>query len=140
MVSPEVVESQAMSLISRLEEHELNQADELRRRAEEGKDRIRQAKLAMDRTRWDHMMDYASSGNPASGNMAVSTAPVFQEVPDRSLAGLLPSEDVDAISLWKAREEGMPGLNRRKRKALHRASNWVIHLFAGSGSHGASND
>ena len=131
------MESQALTLISRLEEHKLHQADELRRRAEEGKDRIRQAKLAMDRTWWDHMMDYVSSGNLASGTMAISTAPFFQEVPDRSLAGLLPSEDVDSISLWKALEEGMPGPNRRKRKALHRASNWVIHLFAGSGSHGA---
>ena len=48
---PEVVESQALTLISRLEEHKLNQADELRRRAEEGKDRIRQAKLTMDKFR-----------------------------------------------------------------------------------------
>ena len=44
---PEVVESQALTLISRLEEHKLNQADELSRRAEEGKDRIRQAKLTI---------------------------------------------------------------------------------------------
>ena len=35
---PEVMESQALTLISRLEEHKLHQADELRRRAEEGKD------------------------------------------------------------------------------------------------------
>ena len=31
----------------------------------------------------------------------------------------------------------MPYLNRRRRKALHRASNWVVHLFAGPGSHKA---
>ena len=42
---PEVVESQALTLISRLEEHKLNQADELRRRAEEGKDRISSGKI-----------------------------------------------------------------------------------------------
>ena len=59
-------------------------------------------------------MGYASSGNLASGNMTISTAPFFQEVPDRSLAGLLPSEDVDSSSPWKALEEGMPSLNRSK--------------------------
>ena len=57
------MESQALTLISRLEEHKLHQADELRRRAEEGKDRIRQAKLAMDKTWWDHTMDYVNSGD-----------------------------------------------------------------------------
>ena len=72
--------------------------------------------------------------------MAVSTAPFFQDVPDRALSGILPSEDVDSKALWKALEEGMPYLNRRRRKALHRASNWVVHLFAGPGSHKAFND
>ena len=67
--------------------------------------------------------------------MAVSTAPFFQDVPDRALSGILPSEDVDSKTLWKALEEGMPNLNRRRRKALHRASNWVVHLFAGPGTH-----
>ncbi|CAE7412998.1 GIP [Symbiodinium sp. CCMP2592] len=69
--------------------------------------------------------------------MAVSTAPFFQDVPDRALSGILPSEAVDSKTLWKALEEGMPNLNRRRRKALHRASNWVVHLFAGPGSHKA---
>ena len=58
---PEVVESQALTLISRLEEHKLEQVEELRRRTEQGKDRIRQAKLAMDKTWWDHLVDYVSS-------------------------------------------------------------------------------
>ena len=60
---PEVVESQALTLISRLEEHKLQQVEELRRRTEQGKDRIRQAKLAMDKTWWDHLVDYVSSPN-----------------------------------------------------------------------------
>ena len=69
--------------------------------------------------------------------MAVSTAPFFQDVPDRALSGVLPSEDVDSKALWKSLEEGMPYLNRRRRKALHRASNWIVNLFAGPGSHKA---
>ncbi|CAE7806114.1 rrp5 [Symbiodinium sp. CCMP2592] len=115
----------------------MQQVEELRRRTDEGKDRIRQAKIAMQRTWWDHLVEHVSSSAPAAGHMAVSTAPFFQDVPDRALSGLLPSEDVDSKTLWKALEEGMPNLNRRRRKALHRASNWVVHLFAGPGSHKA---
>ena len=134
---PELVESQALTLISRLEEHKLQKVEELRRRTEEGKDRIRQAKIAMERTWWDHLVEHVSSSAPAAGHMAVSTAPFFHDVPDRALSGILPSDDVDSKALWKALEEGMPYLNRRRRKALHRASNWVVHLFAGPGSHKA---
>ena len=132
---PELVESQALTLISRLEERKMQQVEELRRRTEEGKDRIRQARIAMERTWWDHLVEHVSSSAPAAGHMAVSTAPFFQDVPDRALSGILPSEDVDSKTLWKALEEGMPNLNRRRRKALHRASNWVVHLFAGPGTH-----
>ncbi|OLQ05931.1 Transposon Ty4-H Gag-Pol polyprotein [Symbiodinium microadriaticum] len=134
---PELVESQALTLISRLEEHKMQQVEELRRRTEEGQDRIRQAKIAMERTWWDHLVEHVSSSAPAAGHMAVSTAPFFQDVPDRALSGILPSEDVDSKALWKALEESMPYLNRRRRKALHRASNWIVHLFAGPGSHKA---
>ena len=132
---PEVVESQALTLISRLEEHKLNQADELRRKAEEGKDRIRQARLAMDKTWWDHTMDYVSSGDLATGNMAISTAPFFQDVPDRALSGILTPEGVEREPFWGALRAAFPHLNRRRRKALHDSKNWVVHLFAGSNPH-----
>ena len=74
---------------------------------------------------------------PAPPRQEVSTAPFFHDVPDRALSGILPSDDVDSKALWKALEESMPYLNRRRRKALHRASNWIVHLFAGPGSHKA---
>ena len=93
---PELVESQALTLISRLEEHKMQQVEELRRRTEEGKDRIRQAKIAMERTWWDHLVEHVSSSAPAAGHMAVSTAPFFHDVPDRALSGILPSDDVDS--------------------------------------------
>ena len=132
---PEVVESQALTLISRLEEHKLQQVEELRRRTEQGKDRIRQAKLAMDKTWWDHLVDYVSSPNTGSGQMAVSTAPFFQEVPDKALHGILPPQGVDAEPFWDAIKKALPHLNRRRRKALHQSKNWVVHLFAGAKSH-----
>ena len=132
---PEVVESQALTLISRLEEHKLNQADELRRKAEEGKDRIRQARSAMDKTWWDHTMDYVNSGDLATGNMAISTAPFFQDVPDRALSGILTPEGVEREPFWDALRAAFPHLNRRRRKALHDSKNWVVHLLAGSNPH-----
>ena len=109
----------------------MQQVEELRRRTEEGKDRIRQAKIAMERTWWDHLVEHVSSSAPAAGHMAVSTAPFFQNVPDRALSGILPSEDVDSKGLWKALEEGMPYLNRRRRKTLHRASKLDCSLVCG---------
>ena len=132
---PEVMESQALTVISRLEEHKLHQADELRRRAEEGKDRIRQAKLAMDKTWWDHTMDYVNSGDLATGNMAISTAPFFQDVPDRALSDILTPGGVEREPFWDALRAALPHLNRRRRKALHDSKNWVVHLFAGSKPH-----
>ena len=54
---------------------------------------------------------------PAPPRQEVSTAPFFHDVPDRALSGILPSDDVDSKALWKALEEGMPYLNRRRRKA-----------------------
>ena len=132
---PEVVESQALTLISRLEEHKLQQVEELRRRTEQGKDRIRQAKLAMDKTWWDHLVDYVSSPNTGSGQMAVSTAPFFQEVPDKALQRILPPQGVDVEPFWDSIKRALPHLNRRRRKALHQSKNWVVHLFAGANSH-----
>ena len=132
---PEVVESQALTLISRLEEHKLEQVEELKSRTEQGKDRIRQAKLAMDKTWWDHWVDYVSSPNTGSGQMAVSTAPFFQEVPDKALQGILPPQGVDVEPFWDAIKRALPHLNRRRRKALHQSKNWVVNLFAGVKSH-----
>ena len=74
----------------------MQQVEELRRRTEERKDRIRQAKIAMERTWWDHSVEHVSSSAPAAGHMAVSTVPFSQDVPDGALSGILPSEDVDS--------------------------------------------
>ena len=118
-----------------LEEHKLEQVEELRRRTEQGKDRIRQAKLAMDKTWWDYLVDYVSSPNTGSGQLAVSTAPFFQEVPDKALQAILPPQGVDAEPFRDAIKRALPHLNRRRRKALHQSKNWVVHLFAGAKSH-----
>ena len=110
---PEVVES-PLTLISRLE---------------------RQARLAMDKTWWDHTMDYVNSGDLATGNMAISTAPFFQDVPDLALSGILTPEGVEREPFWDALRAALPHLNRRRRKALHDSKNWAVHLFADSKPH-----
>ena len=85
----------------------------------------------MDKTWWDHLVDYVSSPNTGSGQMAVSTAPFFQEVPDKALQGILPPEGVDAEPFWDAIKRALP----RRRKALHQSNYWVVHLLAGAKSH-----
>ena len=119
-------------MISKLEEHKLQQVDELRKRTQEGKDRIREARIALDKTWWDHLVEYARDGSLTAGEMAIAQAPFFSEVPEQALRGILPSEDVD--SFWRALSEAFPNLNRR-RKALHRSTKWVVHLFAGPQPH-----
>ena len=37
----------------------MQQVEELRQRTEEGKDRIRQAKIAMERAWWEHWVEHA---------------------------------------------------------------------------------
>ena len=87
---PEVVESQALTLISRLEEHKLQQVEELRRRTEQGKDRIRQAKLAMDKTWWDHLVDYVSSPNTGSGKWPCQQRRSFRRFPTKRCKAFSP--------------------------------------------------
>ena len=130
-VCPEVVESEALALLSKLEEHQLKQVEELRRNTEEGKDRIRQARITMHRTRWDYLADYVRDSRPASGSLAVAQAPFCSEVPEQALQGILPPDGEDVDPLWDALKVALLHLNRRRRKALHK---WIVHLFAGPGS------
>ena len=58
----------------------MKQVEELRRNAEEGKDRIRQARITVHKPGWDFLVDYVRDSDPASGNLAVAQAPFFSEV------------------------------------------------------------
>ena len=132
---PEVVESEAVALISNLEEHKLKQVEELRTNTEEGKDRIRQARSTMHKSWWHHLVDYVRDSDPATGSLAVAQAPFFSEVPEQALQGILPPDGADVDPLWDALTVALPHLNRRRRKALHKSRSWIVHLFAGPGSH-----
>ncbi|CAE7228517.1 GIP [Symbiodinium natans] len=128
---PELVQSKALELISRLEERKLAEIEQLRRHTEEGRDRIRQARIALEKSWWEHLMDYARDGVSCSGDAAVANAPFFTDVPRCALRGLVPSGDAGDESLWDMLRSALPNLNRRRRKALQQSRHWIVHLFAG---------
>ena len=70
-----------------------------------------------------------STGSVSSGHLAVKSAPFFADVPQASLQGLI--EDAHGLS---GREllKGLTHLNRRSRRALLKAPEWVVHLYAGA--------
>ncbi|CAE7492518.1 GIP [Symbiodinium natans] len=128
---PELVQSKALELISRLEERKLAEIEQLKRHTEEGRDRIRQARIALEKSWWEHLMDYARDGVSCSGDAAVANAPFFTDVPRCALRGLVPSGDAGDESLWDMLRSALPNLNRRRRKALQQSRHWLVHLFAG---------
>ena len=132
---PELVQSKALELISRLEERKLAEIEQLKRHTEEGRDRIRQARIALEKSWWEHLMDYARDGVSCSGDAAVANAPFFTDVPRGALRGLVPSGDAGDESLWDMLRSALPNLNRRRRKALQQSRHWIVHLFAGPRPH-----
>ena len=132
---PELVQSKALELISRLEERKLAEIEQLKRHTEEGRDRIRQARIALEKSWWEHLMDYARDGVSCSGDAAVANAPFFTDVPRCALRGLVPSGDAGDESLWDMLRSALPNLNRRRRKALQQSRHWIVHLFAGPRPH-----
>ncbi|CAE7231028.1 GIP [Symbiodinium natans] len=125
----------ALELISRLEERKLAEIEQLKRHTEEGRDRIRQARIALEKSWWEHLMDYARDGVSCSGDAAVANAPFFTDVPRCALRGLVPSGDAGDESLWDMLRSALPNLNRRRRKALQQSRHWIVHLFAGPRPH-----
>ena len=71
----------------------------LRRNTEEGKDRIRQARITMHKSWWDHLVKYIRDSDPTSGSLAVAQAPFFSQVPEQALQGILPPDGEDVAML-----------------------------------------
>ena len=113
----------------------MKQVEELRRNKEEGKDRIRQARITMHKSWGDHLVDYVRDSYPTSESLAVARAPFLSDIPEQALQGILPPDCEDVDPLWDALKVALPHLNRRRRKALHKSRSWIVHLFAGPSSH-----
>ena len=131
---PEIVESEALVLISKLEEKRSAELKALEANINEGQSRIRALKPSMSKGWFGHLEDYISTGSVSSGNLAAKSAPFFADVSQASLQGLI--EDAHGLSGWELLK-GLTHLNRRARRALLKAPEWVVHLYArGYGSLG----
>ncbi|CAE7732746.1 RE2, partial [Symbiodinium sp. CCMP2456] len=113
---PQITESDALTLISRLEDNHLKQ---LKENVKATKHRVRAAALSMEKTWIDYLLAYALQ--------AIEKAPFFSEVPE-CLRGLV--EAVPEGNGWEALK-GLEHLNRKARKKLWTSTKWAVHKFAG---------
>ena len=122
---PEVAECQALNLIARLEEEKLSS---LKTNVANTKERVRQAAVSLNKTWFDHLIQFCRSDRATDAVQAVGEAPFFQEVPLPAKQGL--TEGYPEGNGWDALR-GLTHLNRRARKRLHESDRWIVHLFAG---------
>ena len=125
---PELVESEALVLISKLEERKAEELKTLECNVAETASRIRAVKTSMSKGWFGHLEDYVSTGATSSAHLAVSAAPFFADVPQASLQGLV--QDLKGVSGWELLK-GFTHLNRRSRRTLLNAPEWIVHLYAG---------
>ena len=86
---PEIMESEALVLISKLEEKRLEDLKSLEANVAEGTSRIRTVKALMSKGWWDHLQDYVSLGSTNSAQLALQAAPFLADVPQAALQGLV---------------------------------------------------
>ena len=107
---PETTESQALALISRIEDRKL---EDLKAATAVTKGKIREAAISLNKTWFDHLIAYCKSGISSEALMAIKEAPFFEELPEASLYGL---SEADPISNgWEALK-GLRHLNRKNTK------------------------
>ncbi|CAE7238296.1 unnamed protein product [Symbiodinium sp. CCMP2592] len=122
---PEITERDALKLIARLEDDNL---EALKKNTRATRQRVKAAALAMEKTWFDHIIAYVDGEVTSEALKAVEAAPFFQEVPRECLVGL--TEPVPEANGWEALR-GLQHLNRRARKKLWSSKKWLVHLFAG---------
>ncbi|CAE7838902.1 RE2 [Symbiodinium sp. CCMP2592] len=122
---PEIAEHDALRLISRLEDGNL---ESLKANTAATRSRVRAAALSMERSWFDYLLSYVDGEMASEAWKAVESAPFFQEVPRQCKAGLV--ESFPEANGWRALQ-GLEHLNRRTRKRLWNSDKWLVHLFAG---------
>ena len=122
---PEIAEHDALRLISRLEDENL---EVLKSNTAATKKRVKAAAMSMTRTWFDCLLSYVDGEMASEALKAVEAAPFLHEVPGPCKAGLV--ESFPEANGWKALQ-GLEHLNRRTRKRLWSSDKWVVHLFAG---------
>ena len=121
------MESEALVLISKLEQRRLDDLKVLEANVGMSASRIKAVKVSMLKGWWEHLQDYVTTGSTTSAHLAVSAAPFFADVPLACLRRLV--EDVSQASGWELLK-GLTHLNRHKRRALLQAPEWVVQPLA----------
>ena len=128
---PEIVDSvQAAALIAELEGRRI---DELRQRTADLQDRLNAIRM-MEVTKEDWRRDlaaYAQEGCVVDGLQALYKSPLFKDLPEDVLMGMVPHVEVDEAKGWEYLK-GWP-VSRRIRKRLWRSKAWVVNLYGGRG-------
>ena len=122
---PVLTESQALNLISKLEDVKLRN---LEKTVAETNGRVQAAALRLDEGWFHKMVRYMKSGRAKAGVQSIKESYHFQEIPEDSLSGV--AVDFHEGTMWELLKK-LGCWNRARRKALLEAKEVVIHLFSG---------
>ena len=122
---PEITERDALKLIARLEDENL---ELLKENIKGTRQRVRAAAMAMEKTWFDYLISYVDGELANEALKAIESAPFFRDVPSPCLVGLV--EPCPETNDWNVLR-GLEHLNRRARKTLWSSRKWLVHLYAG---------
>ena len=126
---PEITNAeQAAALITELE---ARRVDELRQKTAELQDRlnaIRVLEVKKDDWRQD-LANYAEEGCVVDGLQVLYKCPVFKDLPEDVLMGMIPNVAANDKEGWEYLK-ALP-LPRRVRKKLMRSRAWIVNLYGG---------
>ena len=123
------MESEALVLISKLEEKRLEDLKCLEANVRRYVSHQSCQSLDVKGLVGSHAQGYVSLGSTNSAQLALQAAPFLADVPQSALQGLV--EDVAQVSGWELLK-GLMHVNRRRRRALLNAPEWIVHLYAGA--------
>ena len=122
---PVLTESQALSLISRLEDVKLKGLEE---KTKETKNRVRAAALRLEEDWFQKMMRFMKSGKAEDGKTSIAESSHFKGIPVESLDGI--ATDFHEFTEWELLKK-LGCWNRSRRKALMKSKSIIVHLFSG---------
>ncbi|CAE7777630.1 GIP [Symbiodinium sp. KB8] len=122
--------AQAALLIAELE---TRRVDELRQKTADLQDRLNAIRMIEVKNEdWrQNLADYAQEGCVVDGLQMLYKSPIFKDLPEEVLMGMVPNVEVNDRKGWEYLK-ALP-LNRRLRKRLMRSKAWVVNLYGGKG-------
>ena len=126
---PEITNTvQAAALIAELESRKV---EELREKTAELQDRLNAIRMMeVKKGDWRHdLAAYAQEGCVVDGLQTLYKSPIFKDLPEDVLMGMVPNVEVNDKAGWEYLK-ALP-VNRRVRKKLMRSRAWVVNLYGG---------